>query len=251
MAKPGFKIAAYWGPRADPREALAFRFLELLNQLKLVDPLFANWYRFTSETEVEPFDMNPVSLTKTTAQAISYDDDGDPEWYHGYRYGAWNRDTFGPTHRGFKLGFHANNLLPKPYFSNHVVLETNYGIAPADNVVTFRLFRVALLAIVEAWEPTWCIAYPVTIYDFWPRSADIHLQLAWMSYVPPRFASLIAPPPSGVAERTAQGGLLMSATDETFRVDNPAHLAAARDILNALAPFEALPWPPDAEARKF
>jgi hypothetical protein len=85
MANPRFKIAAYWGPRADAPEALAFRFLKLLNQLKLVDPLFANWYRFTSETEVEPLDMNPVSLTKTIAAAISYDDDGDPEAYYGYR----------------------------------------------------------------------------------------------------------------------------------------------------------------------
>ena len=68
-----------------------------------------------------------------------------------------------------------------------------------------------------------------------------------MSYVAPRFAPLITPPPSAIVERTAQGGLLMAATAETFRVDNPAHLAAARDILNALAPFEALPWPPDAQ----
>ena len=67
-----------------------------------------------------------------------------------------------------------------------------------------------------------------------------------MCYVSPRFAPLITPPPSAINERTAQGGLLMSATEETFRVDNPAHLAVAHDILQALAPFEALPWPPDA-----
>jgi Immunity protein 52 len=246
MAKPQFKIAAYWGPRADAPEALAFRFLKLLNQLRLIDPLFANWYLFTSETTVEPFDMNPVSLTKTIAQAISYDDYGNPELYNGYRYGAFNDNTFEPNSRGFQVGFRANNLLLGPYFLNRVVLETDYGIAPEDNAVTFRLFRAALLAIVEAWEPGWCIAFPVTIYDFWPRSADIHLHLAWMSYVPPRFAPLITPPPTAIAERTGQGGLLMSATAETFRVDNPAHLAAARDILKALAPFEALPWPPDA-----
>jgi hypothetical protein len=244
MANPQFEIAAYWGPRADAPEALAFRFLKLLNQLKLVDPLFANWYLFTSETTVEPLDINPASLTKTIAQAIWYDDDGNPESYYGYHYGAWNRDTFGPTHRGFKVGFHANNLLPGPYFLNRVVLETDYGIAPEDSVVTFKLFRAALLAVVEAWEPTWCIAYPATISDFWQKSA--HLRLAWMSYVSPRFAPLITPPPSAVAERTAQGGLLMSAAAETFRVDNPAHLAVAQDILKALAPFEALPWPPDA-----
>jgi len=70
MVNPQYKIAAYWGPRADTPEALAFRLLDLLNQLKTIDPVFANWYLFTSETEVEPFDMNPASLTKTIAQAI-------------------------------------------------------------------------------------------------------------------------------------------------------------------------------------
>jgi hypothetical protein len=80
--------------------------------------------------------------------------------------------------------------------------------------------------------------------DFWDPAR--HLRIAWMSYVAPRFAPLITPPPSSIHERTAQGGLLMSATQDTFRVDNPAHLAAAQDILKALAPFETLPWPPDA-----
>ena len=77
--------------------------------------------------------------------------------------------------------------------------------------------------------------------DVWDPAR--HLRIAWMSTVVLRFAPLITPPPSAVAEHTAQGGLLMSAPRETFRVDNPAHLAAAHDILNALAPFEVLPRP--------
>jgi hypothetical protein len=89
----------------------------------------------------------------------------------------------------------------------HQIGRTSYGIAPEDSIVTFRLFRAALLAS-------------------------------------PRFASLITPPPPAIAERTAQGGRLMSATEETFGCT--IHLAVARDILKALAPFEALPWPPDA-----
>ncbi|MEJ0091955.1 MAG: hypothetical protein WDN46_00480 [Methylocella sp.] len=57
--------------------------------------------------------------------------------------------------------------------------------------------------------------------------------------------SPIAPPASAIVERP-RGALLMAATEETFSIDNPAHLAAAGDILAALAPFEAPPWPPDA-----
>jgi hypothetical protein len=37
----------------------------------------------------------------------------------------------------------------------------------------------------------------------------------------------------------------MVATEETFLADNPGHVAIAREIDAALAPFNALPWPPD------
>jgi hypothetical protein len=35
----------------------------------------------------------------------------------------------------------------------------------------------------------------------------------------------------------------MTATTETFDVDNPAHLKAAQDMAAAMAPLDALPWP--------
>jgi len=111
-------------------------------------------------------------------------------------------------------------------------------------IIAYPAFKAALLALVESFHATHCSAYPMQIMDFWDPKR--HLRIGWMSYVSPRFAPLITPPPSAIAERTAQGGLLMSATQDTFRADNPAHLAAAHDILKALAPFEALPWPPDA-----
>ncbi len=46
-----------------------------------------------------------------------------------------------------------------------------------------------------------------------------------------------------LAERLPNGGLLMTATTETFDVDNPAHMAAAKDMAKAMAPLDRLPWP--------
>lgn len=54
--------------------------------------------------------------------------------------------------------------------------------------------------------------------------------------------ALVTPPPAPViVERLANGGLLMSATTQTFDVENPAHMAAAREIAAAIAPLNALP----------
>ena len=38
----------------------------------------------------------------------------------------------------------------------------------------------------------------------------------------------------------------MAATTETFAITDPTHLAAARAIHAALAPFNAVPWTPEA-----
>ena len=62
-------------------------------------------------------------------------------------------------------------------------------------------------------------------------------------------ASLVTPPPAQViVGRLANGGLLMSATTQTFDVENPAHMAAAREIAAAIAPLNALPWEDRARA---
>jgi hypothetical protein len=37
----------------------------------------------------------------------------------------------------------------------------------------------------------------------------------------------------------------MVATEERFDLDNPAHMAAALEIEDALLPVSALPWPQD------
>jgi hypothetical protein len=55
------------------------------------------------------------------------------------------------------------------------------------------------------------------------------------------------PPKTAIVEYRPNGGLLMAATDETFITANPRHLAVAHDIEAAIAPLNALPWPPDAE----
>jgi hypothetical protein len=64
-----------------------------------------------------------------------------------------------------------------------------------------------------------------------------------IQYLCPWLAQEITPSSTVLSEHLPNGGLLMTATMETFDVDNPAHLAAARDMAGAMAPLNALPWP--------
>jgi hypothetical protein len=116
-------------------------------------------------------------------------------------------------------------------------------------LITLPVFKPALLAIAAAWDATWCAAYPWDILPFWaePGPGQPHFQMAWITYLSPRFAPMVTPPRSAIVERTPQGGLIMISTEERFDVTNPGHLSVARAIEAALAPVNALPWPPEAE----
>ena len=86
---------------------------------------------------------------------------------------------------------------------------------PEPTIIAYPAFKAALLALVESFDATYCSAYPVKILNFADKTR--HLRIGWMSYVAPRFASLITPPPFAVAQRTAHSGISMSATQDTFR----------------------------------
>jgi Immunity protein 52 len=131
-----------------------------------------------------------------------------------------------------------------PYYSNNASIKTSWHVEPDPGIVTFPIFRAALLALSESFDVTFCSAYP---YDLMELRTKQHFHFGWMNYISPRFAPMITPPKSAIVEYRPNGALFMAATDETFITVNPRHLAVARDIDAAMAPLYALPWPLDAE----
>ena len=106
------------------------------------------------------------------------------------------------------------------------------------------------MAVVEAWDATWCDVSPFSLHRLLPRDPNRRAPRyhgGWLTYIAPRFASLIRPPASAITEHPPGGGVLMIATEERFDVDEPKHVRVARDIHTALAPLNALPWPPDSD----
>ena len=239
---PAYVIHASWGPRADTPAVIAARFLACVDRLQPIHPSYDNWI-FSLDRKPRKLASLRADLPAAITANVVRGDDGDPEPIYGYWARAINSMRHNP--HSLSLRVKAGAQAPSPYLCNSAGIGTGYNVAPDPTIVAYPAFKAALLALVESFDATYCSAYPAQLLNLSDKSG--HLGLAWMSYVAPRFAPLITPPPSAIVERTAQGGLLMAATDETFRVENPAHLAVARDILNALAPFEALPWPPDAQ----
>jgi hypothetical protein len=128
------------------------------------------------------------------------------------------------------------------------MLRTMSGRRPDLSLMTYPLFKGAMLATIECWEPLLCLARPSTLIPFVARGA--WYSESWMTYVHPSLVHRVAPPDIPVIEPTPDGGLLLAATTETFVVDDPQHLEAARRICRATRHLDdvmpKLTYPPDA-----
>lgn len=126
---------------------------------------------------------------------------------------------------------------------NSVLVHSNHFERLDPSLLTFAVFRCVLLAATKPFGATQGVVWPSDIRERWADTRGISetLDLAWMTYVAPRFAHLVVPP-DVVVERRPDGSLFMAATREVFRTANPDHFDAARRIRAALDTYNAVPW---------
>jgi hypothetical protein len=244
---PRYSITAYWGPRQENPEACAERLLHMLAPLSLIDPVFSDWFFLGLRKGTHLAALGQGDIAKLIAEGVYRGDSGEPFPQGGYRFGAANGLKRVP--RGVSVRVHAGNLYPANYFNNVVSVSTERLNEENATFINLRVFKSALLAVAAAWDATWCGAYPDDLLALRtkPDPPRPLFGLSWITFNSARFAPMITPPRSAIVENAPGGGLLMIATEERFSTQNPQHLAVARDIEAALAPVNALPWPPDGE----
>ncbi len=236
MTLSQYSIYAFWGPRAETPEALATRFNKLIDELAPLHPVFNNWIWVSMDEIPTSFKSRRNDLAQAIAENVARSDWGNAEPRQGYYAGVVNSDGK-TTPRSISVGASAANQLPG-FNTNRARILTGWRVEPDPSIVTYAVFKPALLALAEIYEVDWCSAYPDDIMDLWPRKQLY--RMPWMCYIKPAWAPLITPPKTAIVEYRPNGALFMSATDETFVTANPAHLAVARDIEAAIAPLDAL-----------
>ncbi len=209
----------------------------MIDALKKINPAFSLWT--CGRKRSVDFEKIRDRYAEEIAAGLSRSDWGEPTPVYGYSFAATTRGV--PRERYFVVSCHAGGTARSP-FSNAVTLTTSSNKAEPDPaVVGYRVFRPALLAIVDAWNPAQAAAYSQQLIQRY--GGDSYFSPAWIQYLSPWLAEKITPPSTVLSEHSPNGGLLMSATTETFDIDNPAHLKAARDMAAAMAPLNELPWP--------
>jgi hypothetical protein len=245
----GYVIQAYWGPRRETPAQCGLRFRRMLDMLAPIDPAFNGW-QFYGATRIWPMPTTAGNeLARLIAERVARADDGDPTPINGYYFAGSTRAS---SDTSLLIDVHAGCYAPSVSLANTVGLETKPLNAANAAFITTPIFTSAILAIVRAWDATWCAAYPWEIIPLWPKPGpgQPHFKMAWITYLSPRFGPLVTPPHLAIVDHTAEGGLMMTATEDRFDIANPGHLAVARDIEAALSPINALPWPPDAAPPK-
>ncbi len=132
----------------------------------------------------------------------------------------------------------------------------DYGDATDLSIVTYPLFKAALLAINTIWHAPWVCApafrldtveVPIQIGNLKATRIDSAtavpsdptfpysiFHIPWIAYLSAELAAGLRLTSEILTERTADGGLLMSVTTERFDPTNLEHLRRARIVAETL-----------------
>jgi hypothetical protein len=214
------------------------KFIVTLDALTQIDPdIFADW------RVGELWKMKGIPLTAARpriAEIIGRNanrgDSGRLE--HEYGYSALALTTSDAESRQMSFSVDTYGTLSE---GNVELRAGDIMVSPDPAIVTYPLFRAALLAIHEIWLPPWgCApAFRVGYYQvpLFPGAALFHysgFHIPWIAYLAPALATGLVPPPDIKTEHTPDGGLLMSAVEERLDPTNPEHLRRARILADIL-----------------
>lgn len=232
-------INSVWGPRREEPAALAIRVKKLVERLAEIEPSLRSWLLIRANKKTIPFNKIGDRLADEIAARVTRGDFGEPEPIYGYWVDLLNE--LEDTPKSVSVRAWCGGWSSGVHTTNSIMINTAYRMEPDPSIANYRVFRAALLASAECFDTTFGSAYPTALQEFWLGGGSF--RFGWINYVAPRLAHLVTPPKSAIVEYQPNGGLLMSATEETFLVSNPHHMAVARDIEAALAPLNALPCP--------
>jgi hypothetical protein len=243
-----YRIITYWGPRRENTAVLAPRMLRMLQGLAEIDPLLADWQWVGKKRLVSMSELDIATAERLLRSRISRDAAGGPIPEYGYSFYV-HTHWYEPSRLTLKGSIGVST--PSNLYDNNIDLVTNHLSPPDEALLKYRIYKPALAFLATLWRANWACAFPLDLFHLLPEDQgrlDNRIYGGWITYLSAAWAAKITPPKSAIIERAPDSGLLMIATEETFRVDNPRHVAVAREIDAALAPLNALPWPPNDTA---
>lgn len=227
--------------------SIGAKFVNTIDALSSIEPLLANWEIIDARA------LSSLSLAAARPRIariiednVARDDFDKPFPVYGYHASARISRVRGPRNVSFRL--HAGGKL----VGDTMLTFGEHDVAPDLTIVTFALFKAALLGINAVWLPGWACAQcyqsgaiqvpmelggaqalmlkgvPQIAGD--PTFPDSAFHIPWLAYLSAPLAAGLKLTPDVRAERTADGGLLMTATEDRLDPTNPEHVRRARTL---------------------
>ncbi len=226
------------------------RFIRTLDALSESGPsIFANWEITDHSTKSSvPLAAARSRIATMVENNVARGELGEPDPDYGYDVWAFTRvdDRSREIHLWIKAG---------GKHAGHVWLRTGAYNFPVDlSIVTFPIFKAALLALAANWTLPWNSAHAfrsnyamVPVHGgagyklesrpmlpqepTFPRSP---FEIPWIGYLSAALSAGLRLSPEIATERVLDGGLLMIATKDRLDPDNPEHLRRARIIAETM-----------------
>jgi hypothetical protein len=231
-----YGIRSTWQGYFESPASIGEKFIHTLDALSRLDPIFANWQvmdrhrkSFVSRAEAQ------ARIAAITEGNVTRDDFGEPDPVYGYHATA-TTDGFGNARRA--------TLRVDAGGTRYCGTRLEFGewkVPPDPAILTFPLFKAALLAVNTIWLAPWACAYAFRVdYFETPLSPGAPLfpyslfHIPWIAYLSAPLIVRLSLPADIFTERAADGGLLLSATQEQLDPTNPEHLRRARILAEIL-----------------
>jgi hypothetical protein len=220
----------YQLPRGQETSAvIGAKLVESFDALSRIDPLFTDCKILDPVAMASlPLATARMRISTIVENNIARDDYDQPEPESGY-------SLVGLTSNPIPSRIVALRGTVGAVFDGEMSLRFGDVLQPTDPlIVTYRLFREALLATSAIWRPLWAYVSASTTH-YWkgpivPGAPVIRRNpffITWIAYLSPAVTRGFVVEPDLRTESTPDGGLLMSATEERFDLANPEHLRRA------------------------
>ncbi len=230
MSNYSYRMNCEWRIKPTPPVALGRRFLRTLDLIAEAAPEIGSWKILTGrkESDVVPIDdARDIIGTLVENYPATIDDIADPQY--GYNLFGSSLTVLSSRRVSWCAGVGGK-------FGDDIRFRVGEFDMPSDlDIVTYRLFRAALLATIAQWPSNWANAYayrsdydevsPAPGIPSHPRSRYL---IPWLSYLSARLSADFDPPAEILSERTPDGGLLMIATEERLDPTNPEQMRRSR-----------------------
>jgi hypothetical protein len=259
-----YSIRSQWRGRIETPAAIGAKFVNMLDALSRIDPIFRDWIlsdfpnpssgdAITDFSNIKLVSLSAARprITEIIEDNVVLDDARKPSPDDGYTGIAVGGELNSPREVHIRLTAGGE-------YEGSTDLEFGRFTAPDLTIVTYPLYKAALLAINAVWRAPWACAYAfrcgtisvpgveiapgvvatkiegVTRVPLDPTYPYSVFHIPWIAYLSAENAAGIALTRDILTERTPDGGLLMSATTDRLDPMNPEHVRRARILAEVM-----------------